>query len=56
MKHTWTYEEDLICCREYLDRCIVNVRFQKIDDFLNELSTKLPNIEKRFDTNEIAKY
>ncbi len=46
MKHTWSYQEDLICCREYLDRCIVNVRFQELDDFLNELSIKLPNIEK----------
>lgn len=46
MKHTWTYEEDLICCREYLDRCIVNPRWQTVESFLDDLSVKLPNIKR----------
>lgn len=45
MKHKWTYEEDILCCKLYYDIFVKEKRKIGIDAFVSELLTQLPNIK-----------
>lgn len=43
-KHAWTLDEDLFCCKACVRYFVIEKNHIPINDLVQELATKLPNI------------
>lgn len=45
-KHCWTFDEDKLCCKRYLEFFILNKSNLKLKNFILILENDLPNINR----------
>lgn len=45
-RHNWTMEEELYCCRRYVEQYVLNKSNTDCATFLNQLDKELVNISK----------
>ena len=45
VRHSWTYEEDRICCEEFFRVCVIEKNPMSLSDFVRSLSAKLPALK-----------
>lgn len=45
-KHNWTYEENEICCRRYLEHYVLQSSNLSISEFVRLLKVELPHLKE----------
>ena len=45
-KHRWTFEEDEICCRRYVEEYVIKKSNLEIKEFINILNKSLEEVER----------
>ena len=45
-RHNWTYHDNEVCCRKFMEYYIINHRDLRLSDFVRLLKAELPDISE----------